>query len=465
MAIDTRPPAAGLSDPGAVTANAGATLPRRLGAWSAGAVVVGLIVGSGIFRVPAQVAREVPGAWTALLLWAVGGAIALAGALAIAELAAMLPRAGGIYAFIRETYGPVPAFLFGWTDFLIVRPGSVAALGLISAGYMSTFVPLDGTAQRWVAALLAVLLAAAQYRSVLLGAAVQNASSLLKAGALLVLALLLFALGDGSAGSFAEPSTLRALTPAGLGVALIAILWAYDGWADVAALGGEVKDPGRALPRAILGGMAAVLVIYLAINAAYLYVLPLAATAASPLVAADAATRVFGRAGASVVAALVIIATFGSANAVMMTGPRFIFAMAADGLFFRRLAAVHPRYGTPHVAIAATGALSVLYATSRSFEQLTAAIILGEWPFYTLAVLAVILLRRRDPERPRPYRSPFFPLLPVVFVIASLALMAGALVSDTALTMLSFGIILSGLPAYWLWRRYGARFRNSASSR
>ncbi|HSJ14355.1 MAG TPA: amino acid permease, partial [Longimicrobiales bacterium] len=445
--------------------SARADLPRRLGTWSAAAVVIGMIVGSGIFRVPAQVAREVPSAWTALLLWTVGGAVALAGALAIAELAAMMPRAGGIYVFIRETYGPLPAFLLGWTDFLIVRPGSVAALGMISAGYMSTFFPLGDAAQRWVAVLLAILLAAAQYRSVLLGAAVQNASSLLKAGALLLLAVLLLALGDGSAGAFAGSSAVSALAPAGLGLALIAVLWAFDGWADVAALGGEVKDPGRALPRAILGGMAAVLVLYLAINAAYLYVLPLDVMAGSPLVAADAATRVFGRAGASLVAALVIVATFSSANAVMMTGPRLIFAMAADGLFFRRLAAVHPRYGTPHVAIAATGLLSVLYAASRTFEQLTAAIVLGEWPFYTLAVLAVILLRRRDPERARPYRAPLYPLLPALFVIASLALMVGALVTDTALTMLSFGIILSGLPVYWLWRRYAGPFMNSASRR
>jgi len=433
-------------------------LPRRLGAWSAAGVVVGMIIGSGIFRVPAQVAQEVPGAGGALLLWVVGGCAAVAGALAVAELAAMLPRAGGIYVYIRETYGDLPAFLFGWTDFLIVRPGSVAALGMIAAGYLSAFVPLSQTQQRLVTMLLAIGLAAAQYRSVMLGAAVQNASSAAKALALLALALLLLAAGDGSAGAFAGGvGGAGVLTIGGAGVALIAIMWAYDGWADVAAMAGEVRDPGRALPRAILGGLGAVVALYLLINLAYLYVLPVSAVASSELVAADAATRVFGRVGASLVAALVILATFGSANAVMMTGPRFIYAMAKDGLFFRSLAAVHPRHRTPHIAIAAIGALSVLYASSRTFEQLTAAIILGEWPFYTLAVLAVVLLRRRRPAADRPYRTPLYPLLPLLFVCASLALMLNALITDTMLTLLSFGVVASGLPAYWIWQARAAR--------
>jgi amino acid transporter len=234
-------------------------------------------------------------------------------------------------------------------------------------------------------------------------------------------------------------------------------MWAYDGWADVSAMAGEVKDPGRNLPRAIIGGMTVVLLSYVSINLAYFYTLPAGDVAKSTLVAADAVGPIFGRAGSSLIAALVMLATFGTANATVMTGSRFIYAMADDGLFFRRFAAVHPKFRTPHISVAGIGVLGVLYATSRTFEQLTAAIILGEWPFYMLAVGAVIVWRIRAPDRPRPFRAPLYPVLPIVFVGASLLLVVNALFTDTKLTMLSFGIIATGVPAYLMWQRYVRR--------
>ena len=438
-----------------------ASLIRQLGAGSAAAIVIGMIIGSGIFRVPATVAAET-GSWQwSLAIWCIGGLIALAGALCIAELAAMDPRAGGIFVYIHQSYGPVPAFLFGWTDFLIIRPGTMAAVGMIFASYLNAFIPLSMNMQRVVSAALTIALATAHYRSVGWGAWLQNVSSAAKSIALLLVAAIIFVFGDPSRGAFSAAGASLVATGgisfAHAGVALIAVMWAYDGWADVSAMAGEVRDPGRNLPRAIIGGMAVVLVAYIAINVACFYMLPVSEMASSTLVASDAAAPVFGRAGASLIAALVMLATVGTANATMMTGSRYVYAMSRDGLFFRSLGRVHPAFRTPHVAVAAIGGLGVLYATSRTFEQLTAAIILGEWPFYILAVGAIIFMRRRQPARERPYRVPLYPILPVVFIIASLALMANALITDTTLTLVSFTIVATGVPAYFLWQRFGPR--------
>jgi amino acid transporter len=433
-----------------------AELPRRLGMFSAAAVVVGMIIGSGIFRVPATVAAET-GSWKlSLSIWMFGGAVALAGALCIAELAAMNPEAGGLYVYIRDAFGPVPAFLFGWTDFLIIRPGTMAAVGLIFASYMSAFVPMSENMQRLVSAALTIFLASAHYRSLGWGAMLQNVSSAAKSAALIVVALAIFLFAKSGHGAFAtaEPvSALRGMSFTHAGIALIAVMWAYDGWADVGAMAGETRDPGRSVPRGIVGGMVVVLAAYVAINIACFYVLPTATMAKSGLVVSDAAAEVFGAAGASLIAALVMVATFGTANATMMTGSRYVYAMSRDGLFFRQVARVHPRFQTPHVAVAAIGVLGVLYATSRTFEQLTAAIILGEWPFYILGVGALIFWRRRAPDRARPYRAPLYPVLPILFIVVSLAVLGNALVTDTKLTLLSFAIILSGLPAYVAFRK------------
>ncbi|HET9986565.1 MAG TPA: amino acid permease [Longimicrobiales bacterium] len=452
VSVPTAAPAA----PAAEAAPAEGRLPRRLGTWSAAAVVVGMIIGSGIFRVPATAAAEVGAVGAMLALWVLGGAIASSGSLAVAELAAMFPRAGGIFVYLRETYGPLPAFLFGWTDFLIVRPGTSAAVALIFTAYLGHFVPLAPGTQRVIGAALIVLFSAANYRSVRGAALVQNASSAAKLVALLGLALAILLFGRPQEGAFAGPISFAPATWGGFGVALIAVMWAYDGWADVASLTGEVRDPGRALPRGIMLGMAGVIAAYLAANVAYLWVLPARAMAGSELVAADAATRALGDVGGALISALVMLSTVGTLNANVMTGPRFVWAMADEDLFFRRLAAVHPRFRTPHVAIAVSCLLALVYISSQTFEQLTNAIVLGEWPFYALAVAAVAILRRRLPDHPRPYRSPASPWLPAAFVAGSLALLLNSLVETPALTLVSFAVILSGLPVYAVWRSRAA---------
>jgi amino acid transporter len=431
-------------------------LPRRLGVWSAAAVLVGSTIGSGIFRVPSTVAAQVGTVGAMATLWILGAVVALFGALTLAELAVLFPRSGGIYVFLREAYGPLPAFLFGWTELLVIRPSALGAIAILFAEYLGELVPLGAGGVRAVAALAIVALAAANVRSVSWGAAVQNVSTAAKVLALIGLAALAFALGDGQ-GALARPIAFRPLSWGGFGIALVSVMWAYDGWADLTFLGGEVRDPSRTFPRALLGGTLAIVAIYLAVNAAYLYVLPAAEMAGSALVAADAARRVLGDVGASVVAAMVMLSAFGALNGATMTGPRILFAMADDGLFFRPIAAVHPRWRTPWAAIALAAALGVGYVSVRSFEQLADAFILGIWPFYALSVGAVFLLRRDRPELERPYRTVGYPLVPIVFLVASVAMLLNALWEEPGSTLFGLGINALGVPAYYGWRALRAR--------
>jgi amino acid transporter len=430
---------------------AGDPLPRRLGLWSAAAVLVGSTIGSGIFRVPSAVAADVGTVGAIALLWLVGAAVALFGALTLAELAVLFPRSGGIYVFLREAYGPLPAFLFGWTELLVIRPSALGAIAILFAEYLAEFAPIGGPGVRVVAALAIVVLAAANIRSLGWGAAVQNLSTAAKVGALLGLALLAFVLGDPSQGAFAQPVRFSPTTWSGFGIALVAVLWAYDGWADLTFLGGEVRDPARVLPRALLGGTAAIVVIYLIVNAAYLFVLAVPDMVDRPLVAADAARAVLGAGGAAVVAAMVMVSAFGALNGSTMTGPRILFAMAEDGLFFRQVGAVHPRWRTPAGAIALAALLGIGYVSVRSFEQLADSFILGIWPFYALAVGAVFRLRRTRPDLPRPYRTVGYPWVPLAFLVASVAMLLNALVEQPASTAFGFAIILLGIPVYYLW--------------
>jgi amino acid transporter len=424
--------------------------------WSAAAVLVGSTIGSGIFRVPSAVAGNVGVAGASLLLWVTGAVIALFGALTIAELAALFPRTGGIYVFLREAYGPLPAFLFGWTELLVIRPAALGAIAMIFAEYLSEFLPLGPGQVRMVAAGAILLLSAANIRSVSWGAVVQNASTAAKVVALVGVALLALLLGNQGSGALGEPLTMTPLSWSGFGVALIAVMWAYDGWADLTFMAGEVRDPARTLPRALLGGTAAIVVIYLIVNAAYLYVLPIDQMAGSKLVAADAARQIFGSAGASIVAAMVMLSAFGALNGSMMTGPRIFFAMADDGLFFRPVAAVHRRYQTPYAAIGLAALLGIGYVSIRSFEQLADAFVLGIWPFYALAVGAVFVLRRR-PGLERPYRTVGYPVVPLVFLLASVAMLANSLIKQPGATLFGFGVIAAGVPVYYGWQAVRGR--------
>ena len=434
-------------------------LPRLLGFWATTAIVVGTIIGSGIFRVPAAVAGAVgtPGAVAAV--WVLGGVISLCGALTIAELAAAFPRSGGVYVYLREIYGPGVAFLFGWTT-LFLGPAGTAAIALVFAEYLGTLLPLP-RGVRVVAAAAILAVGAASYRSVRGAGALVSAASGAKVAAIVALVVAAFLLGDGGAGSFGRGAPAAAGAGwGGVGLALVAALWAYNGFHDMVSVAGEVREPGRVLPRALMAGMAVVVVVYLGANAAYLYVLPFDVLRASPLVASDTMVRVLGAAGAGAVAAMVMVSTFGTLVALGLANPRVFYAMATDGLLFAPLARVHPRFRTPHVAVAVHTAITLAFVWSRSFEQLAEAFILGTWPFLALAAAGVILLRRRRPELSRPYRTPGYPVVPLVFIAGTLAVVASALAARPGTTLAGMGLTLLGVPVYLLRKRSARDYRS-----
>ncbi len=433
----------------------GERLPRHLGLWSAVAVLVGSTIGSGIFRVPASVAERLQEPGPVLLAWVLGGLIALFGALTIAELAGALPRSGGVFAYILEAFGPLPAFLFGWSELAVIRASALGAIATIFAEYLGYFVPLTPIQVRLVAAAAVGAVGLLNYLGVSRAAVVMNLTTIAKYGALAALGLLAFGAGDGTWEHF-TPAWSGGLNVSLMGTALIAIMWTYDGWADLSFMGGEVKNPGRTLPMALILGTFSILVIYLLLNIAYIYLVPLPEMARSPLIAATAAERipVLGRYAGAIISLVVMISCFGTLHGSMMTGPRIFFAMSDRGLFFQSIARISPRYQSPSVAIWLATVLGVVYVLLNDFQQLADKFILGIWPFYALAVAAVFVLRRTRPDLPRPYRTWGYPVVPMLFLLASVGMMVNALWTDPVNTGITFGIILAGLPAYFAWRAW-----------
>ena len=429
-------------------------LPRTLGLWSAAAVLVGVTIGSGIFRVPAQIAATLgtPGAF--LLVWVLGGLITLTGALAIAELAGMYPRSGGILAYLHEAHGPFPAFLFGWAELTVIRASAIGAISTIFAEYLGRFIELTPMGVRYVAATLIFLIALLNYLGITFASALMNITTILKYGALTGLALFAFTAGDGSTANFTTASTTTAVGASALLTALVSVMWTYDGWSNLSFVGGEVKDPDRNLPRALLLGVAAIVVIYLMVNAAYLYLVPVSEMAGVPLVAAEAASRIpmFGAAGAAIISGVVMLSTFGSVNGSIMTGPRVFFAMSDRGLFFPFMSRVSPRFKTPSVAIWLAAALGMGYVLQNDFAALADQFVLGVWPFYAMAVLGVYTLRKRQPDAHRPYRTWGYPITPALFLIASVAMVANAFYANPKATGVTFAIIGAGIPVYFVWK-------------
>ncbi|HEX7368809.1 MAG TPA: amino acid permease [Rhodanobacteraceae bacterium] len=435
-------------------------LPRRLGLATGMAVVVGVIIGSGIFRVPSPIAAAAGNITGITLVWILGGIVALFGALSIAELAAMYPAAGGPYVYLREAYGRPLAFLFGWM-WLLTEPISWAAQSLMFSEYLGFFVPLSIAAQHAIAAVLIVAVAAANYRSVKLGAVLQNLSTGAKVLAIVGLAAAIFLLAPGGTANPLHGETMGAAKWSGIGIGLIAVLWAYDGWENLTTLSGEVKNPQRNLPLALIGGVLVVIVVYVLINAAYLRALPLPQLIASKSVAADAAGSVLGRAGASLVGALVMLSVFGTLNGSILSSPRVFFAMAEDGLFFRTVGRVHPKFQTPYVAIGFIAVLAVIYVLLRDFMQLAEGYVLGVWPFLALCVLGIFILRKKRPDFPRAYKTLGYPVVPALFVLATFVVIANALYAQFWPTIASILITLAGIPLYFLWMGWQRR-RNRA---
>jgi APA family basic amino acid/polyamine antiporter len=449
------PPAAVLTP----TPDAPATLPRRLGLWSAIAVVVGITIGSGIFRTPASVTNRLPGPLPLFGVWIAGGIVAMCGALTLAEVAAAFPDTGGIFVFIRKSWGRLPAFLFGWAELAIIRAAAVGAIATTFAEYLLRVLGFDPSVApydswvHYVAAAAIAAIAALNYIGVRWGSLIQNVTTVAKYFGLLFIVVAAIVIGIPKTGGYFTPiAPPGSFSIAPFGLALVSVLWAYDGWADLAFISGEVKDPGRNLPRALIFGTLAVIAIYILANVAYLGVMPVGEIRHSKLVAADVALRLIGPAGVTFIALTVMLSTLGTLNGSILTNPRVFFAMAADGLLFRKIADVHPRFKTPYVAIALTAVLGIIFVLLRTFEQLADSFVTAILPFYALGVASIFVFRRRSAaEYSPPFKAPLYPIAPILFVLATVYLLVNALIDPSSRwpTLAIFGVILAGIPVYY----------------
>ena len=443
---------------------AGPSLRRTLGARDGASLTIGAMVGTGIFLTAGDVARAVPHPALVLAVWLIGGALTLAGALAYAELGAMFPRAGGLYHFIREAWGALPAFLFGWTCLLVIMTGGIAAIAVGFGEYLGALVPFFSSTRvafalgNWsvsgaqlAAAGAIVLLTAVNQFGVREGAFVQNLFTLSK----VVVIGVLVAFGLGTAG-IVGPATGPVMSgfawPA-LGLALVASLWTYDGWYALTFAAGEMRDPARDLPRGLVGGVAAVTVLYLLLNVAYLRALPVHVLAASPRAAEAAAAVFLGPRGATFVSLAVVISSFGCLAATILYASRVYAPMAEDGVFPARFARIDPRHGTPVDALWLQGAWAVALALTGGYTSLFTYVTFGSLLFHLLGGLALFRLRVERPDAARPYRAHGYPVVPALFVGATLLLAATTLVNTPRESVLGLLAIGAGLPAYAWWRR------------
>jgi basic amino acid/polyamine antiporter, APA family len=453
-----------------------ADLPRVLGASQAMAIVVGTIIGSGIFLVPREMMREVGSSSLVYLAWIVGGLLSLFGAMTYAELGAMLPFAGGEYVYLRGAYGDTPAFLYMWTWFAVAKPASIAAVtsGLArTLGVFPAFHWLSASLPGPFPLLWSQVFAIAvtwfmtglNYLGIKKAGDFQLVFTVLKAILILIVAALCFASATGSWANFATsvPNAVGGLN--GFMAALIATLWAYDGWNDLTMVAGEVRRPERSLPLALIGGLFVVGFLFMATNAAIQYMLPAAQIAASERPAVAALSVVAGPRGAGFVAAAMALSIFVTLNGTVMSGARIPFAAARDRLFFPQFAHIHPRFQSPSTSLVVQGLLStVLLLFLSQFQQHFELAVFAEWLFYMLTATTVFVYRRRHPEFARPYRVWGYPVLPAIFVVCAAAVLVSSYASNLEGSLLGTALILLGLPVLWLVRRrYGASLPVSVS--
>ncbi len=440
-----------------------ASLRRTLGFTDLVLITLGTVIGSGIFLVPGVVLRQTQGRLgLALGVWVVAGVLSFLGALTYAELGAMLPEAGGLYAYIRDAFGPLPAFLYGWASFAVIASGSVATLAVAFSGYLGQFVPLSAVGAKAVSLGVIAVLAMVNIRGTRHSANVQNLTTGAKVLGLVVLSVLLIVLGTGwRSGAPAAALPTAGVAPlslwAGIGAAMIAVLWAYEGWQYVTFSAGETVDPQRVFPRAISLATFILVVLYLLANVGYVAALGTAGAAHSERVAADAASAVLGPTAAKALTALVLVSIFSAANGLLLTTPRLYYAMARDGVFFARLATVDARFGTPVFAIVSLAVWSAVLAVSGTFEQLLTYVVFAGWIFYGLGALSIFVYRRRAPNAVRPFRAPGYPLSPILFVLSALLLVVNTLVAQPGRAAVGLAAVLLGAPVFYLWRAHARR--------
>lgn len=446
-------------------------LQRDLGVWAAVAIVVGTTIGSGIFLVPTTMVQKVGSPAVVFAVWIFGGVLSLFGALTYAEMAAALPEAGGEYVYLSAAYGPFWGFVYGWTQMWVAKSASIATLATGFFYYLANFWPdLNRVAATLPGHLgpdggpleirygqlfgIALILGLAwlNFFGVKIGGGVQIAVTVVKVALIMGIVVVGLSSTRGAASNY----QLSISAPGGfLGffAALVAALWAYDGWNNVSMVASEIRNPSRNLPLSLIGGMLVIIAVYLLANAAYFFVLSPAEVAGSQRVAAEMMRRILGGAGAGAVSAAAMISIFAALNGSILTGSRVPYAMARDGLFFRPVALVHSRYHTPGVSIIALSGWSALILLSGRYEQLFTLVIFSSWILYGMTTAAIFVLRRKYPELPRPYKVLGYPLVPILFVLVAGMLLASTFIQSPRESIIGLVLIIAGIPFYFYWKR------------
>jgi APA family basic amino acid/polyamine antiporter len=461
------------------------TLLQKLGLFTAITVVVGSMIGSGIFKKSAPMAAELGAPGIVMLIWLIAGAVSLIGALTNAEIAGMLPRAGGQYVYFREMYGNFTAYLYGWSIFSVIQTGSIASIAYVFSGYMEYFFPAPHFSPEWenwgfslqwgeqvildlyplkdiglkmLTIILIMFLTTVNYFGVVFGGIVQNVFTVLKNIAIAFIVVLAFTVGAGSAEHFSPFVNAAYQYPSGslLGGIILALsgaFWAYDGWNNITYLGAEVKSPQRNIPKAMIFGMCFVISVYLLVNLAYFYVLPVDVIKDSSILAADVMKSAVGNWGGAFVAIAVMVSTFGTTNGTILVSARVYYAMAKDGLFFRKLENVHHKYRTPASSIMIQGIWASLITMTGTFDQLTDMLIFVSWIFYGLGAFGVFVLRKKMPDANRPYKALGYPVLPALFVLFSAFFVGFSIWYNVRNAVFGLILVAIGIPLYFYFKR------------
>ena len=430
-------------------------LKRVLSLMDATMINAGGIIGSGIFMVPATVALYTASSSLFFMVWILGGVVSLFGALSVAELGAAMPKAGGQYVYLNEAYGPVWGYLYGWSAVVVINTASMAAVGVAFAEYLKFFYPISDLAVKEIAICSIILLTIINIVDVKSGARFQNVFTFAKIGAILGVILLGLFLEGGSTQNFSPLFTdrppLSLIGP--LGLAMVAVLWTFDGWIFVTYVAGEVKNPKRNIPLSLILCMVIVVTVYLALNTVLVYVLGFDQMIGSELVMADAASKFIGGKGAAIVTIIILISLIGANNGFILTSARINYAMARDNRFFKQAAIIHPKFQSPANALIIQCIWACILTFSGTFNQLITYIIFASWIFYGMSAGAVIILRKKKPDMERPYQIPFYPWIPIIFILFAIFLTVNTILEAPRDAAIGTGIILGGLPLYYYWKK------------
>lgn len=431
---------------------ASASLVRQMGLMDSVSLIMGIMIGSGIFLMAGSIALHLNSLAAVVAVWAFGGVLSVCGAVALSELGAAYPSAGGLYVYLTKAYGPGVGFVYGWSAMALIHAGSIATLAAAVGLYMAPLLGLSAAQQKVVQLLCVVVFTAINCFGLAVGKWVQNVLTVAKIGGLLLMTGLLYSRGSFTSVQAAWWPADANFTWVGFGIALMAVLWAFDGWHFVSFTAGEVKKPSTTIPRALMIGASMTFIIYLLVNVAYYVVLPVSSIRGTDRVAAAAVELAFGPGASTAISLLIIVSILGALNGIVLGAPRVNWAMAKDGLFFRSFARVHPRFHTPVVATIAQGAWAALFTMVGTFQQLFTSYIFTSWIFYGLCVAGVIILRKRNPEIERPYLCPFYPWTPLFFIIATVGIVVSTFISNFRQAAIGVGLIAIGIPLYFIFR-------------